>query len=303
MAYVDNTETQKADREYIRNSMNAPILEKDKELALARAWRDNRDEKALHELVSAYTRLVVSIANKFRFYGLPIGDLIQEGNIGLMTAAEKFEPDRDLRFSTYANWWIKSCIQDYVLRNWSIVRTGTTAAHKSLFFNFRRLRAQIEGTNEHEGLSEADRAQIAEDLGVRIEHVEHMEGRLSGVDSSLNATIADEDNGAQWQDTLAEDAPNPEEVVTSMRDAQTRSKWLNDALHTLPSREQTIISQRHLSDDVVTLEQLGQDLGISKERVRQLEQRAMDTLKTAIYKAKDTEIKQRKNSAEHLSAA
>lgn len=293
MTYSDNIETQKADRTYIRNSMKAPVLDKAHELDLARRWRDKRDEKALHELVSAYTRLVVSIASKFRFYGLPVGDLIQEGNIGLMTAADKFEPDRDLRFSTYAGWWIKSCIQDYVLRNWSIVRTGTTAAHKSLFFNFRRLRARIEGDKEQEGLSDADRTYIAEELGVRVEDVEHMEGRLSGVDSSLNATITDEDSSTQWQDTLAADTPSPEDIVITMRDAQTRSKWLNEALQTLPAREQTIINQRHLNDDVVTLEQLGKDLGISKERVRQLEQRAMDQLKTAICKAKHDDMQSR----------
>lgn len=295
MTNVKNAETLKADRDYIRHSMNAPVLEKEQELGLARRWRDDKDEAALHELVSAYARLVVSIASKFRFYGLPLGDLIQEGNVGLMTAAEKFEPERDLRFATYAGWWIKSCIQDYVLRNWSIVRTGTTAAHKSLFFNFRRLRAQIEGDKESEGLSDADRSSIAKDLGVRIEDVEHMEGRLSGVDSSLNMTLSDEESAAQWQDTLVADSPSPEDVVSTMRDAQARSKWLNEALKTLPAREQTIIHQRHLNEDVVTLEDLGKELGISKERVRQLEQRAMGQLKTAICEAKASDLQSRRH--------
>ncbi len=284
--YTDNSDTLRADRDYIRQSMNEDLLEKEQELDLARRWRNDKDEKALHQLVSAYTRLVVSIANKFRFYGLPQGDLIQEGNIGLMTAANKFEPERDLRFSTYASWWIKSSIQDFVLRNWSIVRTGTTAAHKSLFFNFRRLRAQIEGDEGKEGLNDDDRQSIADELNIRVEDVTHMEGRLSGVDSSLNATISDDEGSMQWQDTLSADTPTPEDIVMSMRDAQTRSDWLNEALQTLPAREQTIIEQRHLNEDVVTLEELGKELGISKERVRQLEQRAMGQLKTAIYDVK-----------------
>lgn len=284
MREADNFQTQGADREFIRKSMKSPLLDKEHELALARAWQDNKDEKALHELTQAYSRLAVSIAQKFRYYGLPLGDLIQEGNVGLMIAAGRFEPDRDLRFSTYASWWIKSCIQDYILRNWSIVRTGTTSAHKALFFNFRRLRAQIEGRNEREGLNDEDRAEIAKDLNVRVVDVEHMEGRLSGVDSSLNMTYAEDENeqGSQWQDHLAANDPNPEEVVGMIKDNQTRSDWLNQALHTLPEREQTIISKRHLQDEVVTLEMLGKDLGISKERVRQLESRAMDSLKAAV---------------------
>jgi RNA polymerase sigma-32 factor len=143
MAYIDDPSTQKSNMDFIRKSMKAPILEKDHELELARRWKDDRDEKALHEMVSSYTRLVISLASKFKHYGLPMGDLIQEGNIGLMQAAERFEPSRELRFSTYASWWIRAAIQDYVLRNWSIVRTGTTAAQKSLFFNFRRLRLRF----------------------------------------------------------------------------------------------------------------------------------------------------------------
>jgi RNA polymerase sigma-32 factor len=290
MAYYDDTQTQKANMDYIQSSMDAPLLEKEHELDLARRWRDDRDERALHELVTSYTRLVIAIANKFKYYGLPLGDLIQEGNIGLMTAADKFDPDRDLRFSTYASWWIKSCIQDYVLRNWSIVRTGTTAAHKSLFFNFRRLRARLESEHESEGLSHDDRENIAEELGVRLQDVEHMEGRLSGVDSSLNATISDEGE-EEWQNMLASNDDTPEETVMSMKDAETRSAWLNKALKTLPERERQIISERHLNEDeVVTLEKLGQELGISKERVRQLEQRALGRLKDAMISSGPVDI-------------
>lgn len=282
MAYIDDPETQRANSKYIKASMDAPLLEKEHELNLARRWRDDRDERALHEMVSSYTRLVVSIATRFRHYGLPMGDLIQEGNIGLMQAAERFDPERDLRFSTYASWWIRSSIQDYVLRNWSIVRTGTTAAQKSLFFNLRRLRARIENKAETEGLSDEGRAEIAKELGVKLKDVRDMEGRFSGVDQSLNATITGEAGEEEWQSFLADEGPNPEDVVIGLKDAQTRSAWLNNALDQLSDREQVIIRKRHLGQDSVTLESLGKTLGVSKERVRQLEQRAMEKIKSAI---------------------
>lgn len=281
MAHIDDIQTQKSNLDYIRNSMNAPLLEKDHELELATRWRDKGDEKALHELVQSYTRLVVSMASRFRNYGLPMGDLIQEGNIGLMQAASRFEPERGLRFSTYASWWIRSSIQDYVLRNWSIVRTGTTAAQKSLFFNLRRLRAKIESKNGQEGLGDEGRRQIAKELDVNIGEVEDMEARLAANDQSLNATIG-EDGETDWQSFLADSRPTPEEVVIGMKDAQTRSAWLQQALGELSDREQTIIRERHLVYEPVTLEELGKQLGVSKERVRQLEQRAMDKLKVSM---------------------
>ncbi len=281
MAHIDDTETQKANLSYIRNAMDEPMLERDHELDLARRWRDENDEKALHELVSSYTRLVIAMAAKFRNYGLPTGDLIQEGNIGLMQAANRFDPEREVRFSTYAQWWIRAAIQDYVLRNWSIVRTGTTAAQKSLFFNLRRLRAKIEGKKEKEGLNDKDREAIAKKLNVKVREVESMEGRLSGVDSSLNATIG-ENGEDEWLSLLAADEPNPEDIVTGMKDAETRSQWLNQALGTLNDREQKIIRKRHLGEDLVTLDTLGKELGISKERVRQIESKAMDKLKVSL---------------------
>lgn len=281
MAHIDDIQTQKSNLDYIRNSMNAPLLEKDHELELATRWRDKGDEKALHELVQSYTRLVVSMASRFRNYGLPMGDLIQEGNIGLMQAASRFEPERGLRFSTYASWWIRSSIQDYVLRNWSIVRTGTTAAQKSLFFNLRRLRAKIESKKGQEGLGDEGRRQIAKELDVNISDVEDMEARLAANDQSLNATIG-EDGETDWQSFLADSRPNPEDVVIGMKDAQTRSAWLQQALGELSDREQTIIRERHLVYEPVTLEELGKQLGVSKERVRQLEQRAMDKLKVSM---------------------
>lgn len=281
MAYIDDQQTQKANLTYIRSSMSEPLLLREHEQDLARRWRDNRDERALHELVRSYTRLVVAAASRFRNYGLPMGDLIQEGNLGLMQAANRFEPERDVRFSTYAAWWIRSAMQDYVLRNWSIVRTGTTAAQKSLFFNLRRLRAKIDGASGQYGITTDGRQKISALLGVSTKEVEEMEGRMSGGDQSLNATISD-DGEDEYQAFLADTRPNPEDIVIGMKDSQTRSKWLASALGELSDREQKIIEQRHLKYETVTLEDLGKQLGVSKERVRQLEARAIEKLKVSL---------------------
>lgn len=278
MAYIDDANTQKANMGYIRSSMNEPMLEREHEFDLATRWKNNGDEKALHELIRSYTRLVIATAAKFKHYGLPMGDLIQEGNLGLMQAANKFEPDRDVRFSTYGTWWIRASIQDYILRNWSIVRTGTTAAHKSLFFNLRRLRAKIEGAENENGLTTDGREKIATALGVRVKDVEDMEGRMNRGDQSLNALISD-DGEEEVGSFLADTRPNPEEVVIGMKDSQTRSKWLNDALKKLSDREQQIVRERHMNFETVTLEELGKKLGVSKERVRQLESRALEKLR------------------------
>jgi len=266
--------------QFIRTAMREPLLEREVEYDYARRWREQGDEVALHKLVRAYTRLVISLAGKFRNYGLPMGDLVQEGNVGLMQAAARFEPSRGVRFSTYASWWIRSAMQDYILRNWSIVRTGTTAAQKSLFFNLRRLRAKI---NDDIGgkLSQEGREYISTELRVPMKDVESMEVRLGASDQSLNAPVADEGDG-NWQDFLADARPNPEEIVTGLRDSETRSRWLNEALTQLSDREQQIIRERRLQEDGSTLEELGKVLGVSKERVRQLEQRAMQKLRSHI---------------------
>jgi len=279
--------TQAANLSYIQGSMTTPLLDREHELDLARRWRDQQDEKALHELVRAYARLAVGVASKFRHYGLPLGDLIQEGNVGLMQAAARFEPEREVRFSTYAMWWIKASIQDYVLRNWSIVRTGTTSAHKSLFFNLRRLRAKISSQTGSENLTEEGRAQIATELGVSIHDVRLMEGRLSP-DQSL-ATPVGVDGDDEWGDFLQDDRPNPEDIVMGMKDSKARSAWLNAALGNLPDRERTIILERHLAEQTVTLEDLGKTLGISKERVRQLENRAMQKLRASLSARRNEE--------------
>jgi len=282
MAHYDDPATQRANMSYIKASMKEAYLSREDEQDLARRWRDDDDEQALHLLVRAYTRLVVSTAVKFRNYGLPVGDLIQEGNIGLMQAAARFDPDREVRFSTYATWWIRSAIQDYVLRNWSIVRTGTTAAQKSLFFNLRRLRARIaDGPGGR--LTDEGRHEISRELKVGIGDVETMEARLTGSDHSLNATMSDMSDDP-WQDMLADERPTPDQVVTCMRDSETRSNWLAAALDELSDREQVIIQERRLVDDGATLEELGRKLGVSKERVRQLESRALSKLKQAILK-------------------
>ncbi len=280
MAYVDTPQTQKANRRYINKSMKAALLTREREFELARRWREDQDEEALHELVNAYGRLVIKLASRFRNYGLPMSDLVQEGNIGLLQAAARFEPEREVRFSTYAAWWIRSAMQDFVLRNWSIVRTGTTAAQKSLFFNLRRMRAKH--ADEVDGwLSGNAKDKISEELRVRVTDVEDMEMRLSGSDQSLNAAVSDASED-EWQDFMSDERPTPEEEVQEIRDSETRSKWLATALEDLTDRERTIIHERRLRDDAVTLEELGKKLGISKERVRQIEHKALQKLRAAV---------------------
>jgi RNA polymerase sigma-32 factor len=267
-------------RELIRAAMNAPMLQKEHELDLARRWRENQDPRALSELTHSYLRLVIAMAGRFRNYGLPMSDLVQEGTVGLMEAAARFEHEREIRFSTYASWWIRSAMQDYILRNWSIVRTGTTAAHKSLFFNLRRLKAQIAGEYDQPMGLEA-RQTLAQKLGVRLKDVEVMEARLSANDRSLNMMIG-EDGDSEWQDFLACDAPRPDEALEDRNDGEVKTRLINDALKALTNREMTIIRERRLGDDSVTLASLGERLGISKERVRQIENQAMAKLKSAL---------------------
>jgi RNA polymerase sigma-32 factor len=268
-----STSTQKADLEFIRQLMGRPLLEREEEHTLAMAWHDDRDEKALHRLVEAYMRLVVSTAIRFRHYGLPMSDLIQEGNLGLMYAAERFDPDRDVRFSTYAKWWIRSYIQEYILRNWSIVRTGSTSAQKQLFFNLRRLKAQLSKISTDQMTLE-ERLHVAETLHVTHHDVVDMENRLSSHDLSLSNPI-NESNSDDWVDSLADERPNPEVSATAVFDDGIRRLWVQGAMYTLNPRERMIIRVRRLADNPVTLEALGKKLKISKERVRQLEARAI----------------------------
>ncbi|SFC46193.1 RNA polymerase factor sigma-32 [Tropicimonas isoalkanivorans] len=257
-----------------RHAMAAELLDADTELALARAWRDDRDEKAMHRLVTAYMRLAISMASKFRRYGAPMNDLIQEASLGLMKAAEKFDPDRGVRFSTYAVWWIKASIQDHVMRNWSLVRTGSTSSQKALFFNLRRVQARLEREAEVAGMP-LDGAQlrqrIATEIGVPLQDVEMMQGRLSGSDFSLNATQSSDEEGREWMETIEDDGPDGEATVQRDHDEEALRGWLLSALTRLPEREQFIVRERKLRDAPRTLESLGDELGLSKERVRQLE--------------------------------
>ncbi|MSO77421.1 MAG: RNA polymerase factor sigma-32 [Alphaproteobacteria bacterium] len=280
MGHIDNTVTRQADRCYLRAAMSKPLLTREHELDPTRRWRDSQDEAALHELIGAYHRLAVSMATRFRHYGLPMSDLVQEGVVGLMQAARRFDPERDVRFSTYAAWWIRAAIQDYVLRNWSIVRTGTTAAQKALFFNLRRLRARLDGGNDGT-MTPEDRKSVAATLGVPVTDVEIMEQRLGGSDLSLNAPVGTDGDG-EWQNFLTDTRPSPEEEVTERHDGAIRRKWLRQALEELPARERRIIVRRLLNEDAATLASLGSDLGVSKERVRQLEQRALDRLRRSL---------------------
>ena len=267
----------------VKTAMAAPFLERDDEHELAVRWKDNKDEDALHELAEAHMRLVISIAVRFRHYGLPVADLIQEGHVGLLEAAARFDPDREVRFSTYATWWIRASIQDYILRNWSIVRGGTSSAQKALFFNLRRLRAKLSAGGEPRG-NTVLLGEIAKALGVARADVEMMDTRLSGPDVSLNAPVADSDAAASSEriDFLVDKQPLPDETVGSAIDTDRRLVWLKDALTSLSDREYNILRERRLNEDAITLEELGVRLGISKERVRQIESRALEKLRHAL---------------------
>jgi RNA polymerase sigma-32 factor len=268
-------------RTVTKRAMGAEMLDAETEIGLARAWRNDGDEKALHRLVNAYMRLAISMAARYRRYGAPMPDLIQEAGVGLMKAAEKFDPDRGVRFSTYAVWWIKASIQDYVMRNWSMVRTGSTSSQKALFFNLRRVRARLErqaGANGEVLDGPRLREMIAEEVGVPLRDVEMMDARLSGADFSLNAQQAGEE-GREWLETLEDDAPQAAETVTRDADLARVRGWLADALASLNARERMIIVERKLRDEPRTLESLGQELGLSKERIRQLEAQALGKLR------------------------
>ncbi|MBI1251441.1 MAG: RNA polymerase factor sigma-32 [Alphaproteobacteria bacterium] len=280
MAITETREMRVGGEKFAKSAMRAPMLSAEHEHHLARRWREHGDEAALHELTSAYIRLVVSMASKFRHYGLPANDLVQEGNVGLMQAAARFEPDRGVRFSTYATWWIRASIQDFVLRNWSIVRTGTTASQKSLFFNLRRLRAQIDDVGGR--LAPEARTTIATKLRVAEADVDQMAARLSAQDRSLNAPTA-EDADLTWQDALPDDREGPDDAAMHAHDARVRTQWIESALKALSPRELMIIKERKFTEeDGATLESIGQRLGISKERVRQIESVALRKLRQAM---------------------
>jgi RNA polymerase sigma-32 factor len=271
-------------RDFIKAAKNAPYLEREEERALTIAWVSNRDQNALHKLAESHMRLVIAMAVKFRHYGLSNADLIQEGHIGLLEAAMRFQPERDVRFSTYATWWIRAAIQDFVLKNWSIVRGGTSSGQKALFFNLRRLRAQIAQTAGSDSNLHQAYMQIAANIGVSTNDVTAMAARLSGADVSMNAHVSNSDGegAAERGDFFLDPQPLPDEIVGEFIDSDRRLNWLQSAMAELNSRETEIIQQRHLNENPLTLESLGVQLGISKERVRQIETRALEKLKSAL---------------------
>ncbi len=286
MATANSYSIDPGSRAYMALAVEAPYLEREREDALARRWRDQGDAEAMQELVTSYARFVVRVALGFRGYGLPLGDLIQEGNVGLMEAAARFDPERNVRFSTYAIWWVKSAIQEFILRNTSIVRIGTTAAQKSLFFNLRRVRAKAE-QDDGGTMTEEARHSVARSLGVPVAAVERMEAHFTYGDQSLNLTVGSNDS-VQRQDLLADDRPNTEDIVRDRHDSRARSDLLRRVLGTLAPREREIIVGRFLDEAPKTLAELGAVHGLSKERVRQIEGRALQKLR-AVLDAETTE--------------
>jgi len=269
-------------RNLIKAASKAPYLEREQEHDLAVRWAEQQDQEALHQLTSAHMRLVIAVSTKFRRYGLPMSDLVQEGHVGLLEAAARFDPHREVRFSTYATWWIRASIQDYILRNWSIVRGGTSSGQKSLFFNLRRLRAKITG-GDKEISTQALYMELSQAIGVSVKDVATMDARLSGPDVSLNMPVAsDDESSTERQDFLESDAPLPDENVSEIVDTERRNAWLHGALDVLNERELRIVNKRRLSERGATLEELGDELGISKERVRQLENRALRKLQSVL---------------------
>ena len=276
-----------SDMSLTRKAVKAELLDAETELQLAYAWRDSRDEAALHRLITAYMRLAISMAAKFKRYGAQMNDLVQEAGLGLMKAAYKFDPDRGVRFSTYAVWWIKASVQDYVMRNWSMVRTGSTSSQKSLFFNMRRVQAQLEREAQQTG-ENLDKHQlnqlIATEVGVPLSDVEMMDGRLSGSDFSLNATQASDEEGREWIETLEDENARADLTVEEEHDQKRLANWLGVAMEALNDREQFIVRERKLIDSPRTLESLGAELGLSKERVRQLEAAAFGKMRKFLEK-------------------
>ena len=265
-------------RRFVRSSMAEELLDAETEAELARAWRDQGDEAALHRLITAYSRLAISFAGRFRRYDVPYDDLIQQGNLGLMRAAEKFDPGNGARFSTYAAWWIRASMQDYVMRNWSLVRTATNASQKKLFFHLRRSLQRQEATPGDEPMTR----RIARDLQVSEAQVEAMMGRMSGPDLSLDAPQSSDEEGRAWVETIEGDAEATESAVLGRMETSRRRRALYAAVADLPPRERRIVAARHLAEEPATLAELGAVMGISKERVRQLEERALARLTQAL---------------------
>jgi len=280
MMISDNKDTERSDRRYIATAMEAPYLEREYEQELGRRWRERRDETALHELIESHARLVVRIASRYRASGVPLGDLVQEGNIGLLEAAVRFDPERNTRFSTYATWWIVRMIRNYLMRNASIVRVATTPTQRRVYFNLWRLRTKAR-TRTDGTMTEEDRARIATELDVPLSDVERIDIHFARPDQSLNTAIG-EDGSMELQDLIADVRPSPETVVTGRRDRKIHLAWLNEAMETLSERERRVIESRFLGEDKTTLAEIGEAFGVTKERIRQIERQALVKLRTAM---------------------
>jgi RNA polymerase sigma-32 factor len=274
---------------YLTEIRKFPMLAPDEEYMLAKRYKEHDDRQAAHRLVTSHLRLVAKIAMGYRGYGLPIGEVISEGNVGLMQAVKRFEPEKGFRLATYAMWWIKAAIQEYILRSWSLVKMGTTANQKRLFFNLRKVKGQIQALEDGD-LRPDQVKQIATKLGVTEEDVISMNRRLGG-DTSLNAPLrSDADSGGEWQDWLVDETPDQEERMAESEELDNRRQLLRDAMGSLNDREKRIFEARRLTDDPVTLEELSSEFGVSRERVRQIEVRAFEKVQKAVKKgAKELE--------------
>ncbi|HEY8574060.1 RNA polymerase sigma factor RpoH [Phenylobacterium sp.] len=269
---------------YLSEIRKFPMLAKDEEFMLAKAWQEHQDPEAAHRLVTSHLRLVAKIAMGYRGYGLPIGEVISEGNVGLMQAVKKFDPDKGFRLATYAMWWIRASIQEYILRSWSLVKMGTTAAQKKLFFNLRKAKSEIAALQEGD-LRPDQVSQIATKLGVLDEEVISMNRRLSGGDASLNSPLR-ADSESEWQDWLVDDTtPSQETMVAETQEKSIRMSLLEEAMTELTDRERHILTERRLKDEPTTLEELASQYGVSRERVRQIEVRAFEKLQKAMRAA------------------
>jgi len=268
---------------YLQDIRKFPLLEPEEEYMLAKRWKEHEDQEAAAKMVNSHLRLVAKIAMGYRGYGLPLGEIISEGNVGLMQAVKRFEPEKGFRLATYAMWWIRASIQEYILRSWSLVKIGTTAAQKKLFFNLRRMKGEIKALEEGD-LNKENLEKIATTLDVSEEEVINMNRRMSGPDSSLNAPLRADSEG-EWQDWLVDDSDNQETILADQEEMNERRKMLLEAMEILNDRERKTLAARRLQEDPQTLEELSQEFGISRERVRQIEVRAFEKLQKAMKSA------------------
>jgi RNA polymerase sigma-32 factor len=268
---------------YLEEIRQFPMLEPQQEYMLAKSWREHGDRDAAHELVTSHLRLVARIAMGYRGYGLPIGEVMSEGNVGLMQAVKRFDPDKGFRLATYAMWWIRAAIQEYILRSWSLVKMGTTAAQKKLFFNLRKIKSQLKALEEGD-LRPDQVKQIATRLGVTEEDVVSMNRRLAG-DSSLNAPVRNDAESGEWQDWLVDETMDQETALAESEEKEQRRSMLTDALKGLNERERRVFEARRLSEEPLTLEELSEEFGVSRERIRQIEVRAFEKVQKAVQKA------------------